>query len=496
MKFSLIKEPLNTHHIIHPSTTRIKESPSDTTNIPRIINYLKESSPEDLKREKINKNDFNFFSSHNRKHSDDKIKINKTFYDINNLTINHNINLTNLNLYFLYNSENPKKTKKEKKIKKQNLNTINNKKDNKKDNKKEPLDTIRKKIFLDRKNHPNDKNVNNRFLIKYLIKRANTKSPVNNKALSTIQKNNQNKNGLTLVNETNKENIQKNNSKNIPKGKLILSEFTIINQIGKGTFGKIFSVKWKKNNKIYVLKKEIFKDLQFVEKRNKIIKIITDFIDKTKHKGIIQIYSTLCEKNKDNYNYYELMELGEQDWEKEINSRRDKDLYYTEKELLNIAYQLVSTLSLLQKNHITHRDIKPQNILIVNGKYKLCDFGEIRIMEREGLVVQRIRGSELYMSPILFFGLRDNLIQVKHNTYKSDVFSLGMCLLFAATMYFNCPDQIREMTDMNTIDLILNRYLRERYSNKFISLVYLMLQIEEQLRPDFIQLEEKLKNLL
>ena len=117
-------------------------------------------------------------------------------------------------------------------------------------------------------------------------------------------------------------------------------------------------------------------------------------------------------------------------------------------------------------------------------------------MEKEGLVVQRIRGSELYMSPILFFGLRKNLKQVKHNTYKSDVFSLGMCLIFAATMYFNCPDQIREMTDMNTINAILNSYLRERYSNKFISIVYLMLQIEEQLRPDFIQLEEKFNNLL
>ena len=54
---------------------------------------------------------------------------------------------------------------------------------------------------------------------------------------------------------------------------------------------------------------------------------------------VFKIYSNFSEKNKDNYNYYELMELGEKDWEKEINSRR--------------------TLSLLQKNHITHRDIKP-----------------------------------------------------------------------------------------------------------------------------------------
>ena len=215
-----------------------------------------------------------------------------------------------------------------------------------------------------------------------------------------------------------------------------------------------------------------------------------------KNNGIIQIYSNLCHKNKGDYIYYELMELGEKDWEQEVNSRRDNDLYYTESQLFNIASQLIKTLALLQKTHITHRDIKPQNILIVKGNYKLCDFGEIRIMEREGIVVQRIRGSELYMSPILFFGLRANMIQVKHNTYKSDVFSLGMCLLYAATLYFNCTDEIREMTDMNLINQILNKYLSERYSNKFISLIYLMLQVEEELRPDFIQLEEKLNNLL
>ena len=98
------------------------------------------------------------------------------------------------------------------------------------------------------------------------------------------------------------------------------------------------------------------------------------------------------------------------------------------------------------------------------------------------------------MSPILFYGLRNNLIQVKHNTYKSDVFSLGMCLLYAATMDFNSTDEIREMTNMDQIKNTLNNYLSDKYSNNFISLLYLMLQIEEYLRPDFIQLEEKLIN--
>ena len=114
-----------------------------------------------------------------------------------------------------------------------------------------------------------------------------------------------------------------------------------------------------------------------------------------------------------------------------------------------------------EKLNITHRDIKPQNILIFNGRYKLCDFGEIRVLKRDGLIVQRIRGSELYMSPILFYGLRNKLLQVRHNTYKSDVFSLGMCLFFAAGLSYRGPVEIREVSDMKQKEFILNKNVKD-----------------------------------
>ena len=366
--------------------------------------------------------------------------------------------------------------------------------------KKEPEDSTRKNNF-ESKNHPRDNvysikenNTKKKYhSIKYSIKRNQTKSPNKNKQSERKHKHKRKKDNSPF---SLKEKVAKDSNRNEPKGTLNLSEFTVINQIGKGTFGNIYTVQWKKNSKVYVLKKEVFNDVEFVEKRKNVIKIILNFLDKTKNKGLIEIYSNLFEKNKEQYNYYELMELGDRDLDQEINLRRQNDSYYTEKELVDMASQLIKTLSLMQKNHITHRDIKPQNILVVKDKYKLCDFGEIRIMERkEGIVVQRIRGSELYMSPILFYGLRNNMIQVKHNTYKSDVFSLGMCLLYAATMYFNCTDEIREMIDMNKINQVLKKYLGQRYSHKIIDLLYLMLQVEEQYRPDFIKLEEKLKSL-
>ena len=187
------------------------------------------------------------------------------------------------------------------------------------------------------------------------------------------------------------------------------------------------------------------------------------------------------------------MEKAERDWDQEINVRSQYNLYYKESELLNILTQLISILVLLQKNHITHRDIKPQNILIINGKYKLCDFGEIRVLKRSGLIVQRVRGSELYMSPILFQGLHSHLIQVKHITYKSDVFSLGMCFFYAASLTYKGVDSIRELMYMDKIKEILFKFLERKYSEKFITLILLMLEINEEKRPDFIELENYVK---
>ena len=199
-----------------------------------------------------------------------------------------------------------------------------------------------------------------------------------------------------------------------PTGVLNLEEFQLAEQLGKGTFGKIFCVKWNKNNKLYALKKEILTDLDSINRRRNSSKIIQNFIKNTKSKGMINLYSTLLIKNNINseYQYYELMEKAERDWDQEINLRSHFGINYKEEEIIDIMKQLIHTLALLQKNHITHRDIKPQNILVVNGKYKLCDYGEIRLLKRDGFIVQRVRGSELYMSPILFYGLHPVMISL------------------------------------------------------------------------------------
>ena len=82
----------------------------------------------------------------------------------------------------------------------------------------------------------------------------------------------------------------------------------------------------------------------------------------------------------------------------------------------------------MQRNNVAHRDIKPQNIFIYdNSKYSLADFDEITKIEHKKEL--KVTGTELFMSPLLHNALREGATYIKHNAYKSDVFSLGLCLI-------------------------------------------------------------------
>ena len=268
-----------------------------------------------------------------------------------------------------------------------------------------------------------------------------------------------------------------------------LNEFVILKQIGKGSEGIVYAVQWKKNNKKYAMKKSEIQSLETIKDMQKEIILIKNYIESTGNDGILKTFGTLCIRSSAYFKFYEIMELADRDWDNEVRRRYQSHLYYQEYELMEILRRLIKNFSSLQLNHITHRDIKPQNIMIINGTFKICDFGNAKILKKQGVIVQRIRGSELFMSPIVFKGYHSGVIQIKHNTFKSDVFSLGMCIFFAACLSYDGPISIREIYDMKTIKKVLNKFLGIRYSPNFINILLTMLQVEEKKRPDFNQLE-------
>ena len=330
----------------------------------------------------------------------------------------------------------------------------------------------------------------NNYPTKFIINEINSNKIFTKKEIQTKNKN-------YNINERQNRFKQYDMNSYEPADTFNTGEFILVNQIGEGSFGKIYCVQWMKNNQLYAMKKLDLKRLEELKEIQEKVKMVKDLYRKTNHIGFIRIFGDkavpLFSGNLV-YNYYIIMELAERDWEKEIQIRLLNQKYYTEYELLQITIQLIKTLSLMQKYNVSHRDIKPQNILIKNGLYKICDFGEARIVEGTGILVQQVRGSQLFMSPILFYAYNHGILQVIHNTYKSDVFSLGMCILLAAYLSGYILYDIRELVDIQAISKIIHNKLKERYSTNFLNLIIKMLQIDENLRMDFIQLEGYILN--
>ena len=290
--------------------------------------------------------------------------------------------------------------------------------------------------------------------------------------------------------------IQTKIKKILSKGKLPIfniDNYKIEKQIGEGSFGHIYQVMNKKNYIKYAMKKIIANNLTSLET----FQTEFEIVHQNNHQNILDILG-ICIRCLDQTTFvlYVLMDLALYDWDFEIESRKKQKKYYTEKELISILKQISSALVYLQKvKRIAHRDIKPENILVFNdGVYKLGDFGEAKITRlRRNNARSTIRGTEMYMSPALFKALQDNKDDIKHDIYKSDVFSLGYCFVFAAVLDFKILEDIRILNNDFKVQKILQRILFLRYSKEFIELLFKMICINEEDRIDFIGLEKLLQ---
>ena len=105
-----------------------------------------------------------------------------------------------------------------------------------------------------------------------------------------------------------------------------------------------------------------------------------------------------------------------------------------------------------------------------------------------------LRGTELYMSPLLYNGLHENKDDVRHNPFKSDVFSLGYCFIYAASLNLNIIYKIRDINSNIILKKILMKEFDGRYSEKFVDLILKMITFNEDKRVDFTELENILKD--
>ena len=273
------------------------------------------------------------------------------------------------------------------------------------------------------------------------------------------------------------------------------NNISYIRPIGQGSYGVIYLVE-DKNTKIqYALKSILCNDLEQILKHKKEFELSYSL----SHYNFIKIYKSLFKYlDMTTYMLYILMEKGESDWSTEIEKRAKLNNFYTEKELINILKQLVGVLKYFQNNNIAHRDIKPQNILIFkNSVYKITDLGEAKDAKKN-IQLATLKGSQNFMSPTLFlaFKYNGNNTKVVHNIFKSDVFSLGYCFLYAMNLNMKLIQNLREENNMkNVINVVKKFGLDKKYSEKFMNIIYNMIQIDEDKRLDFVELFDEINKI-
>ena len=276
---------------------------------------------------------------------------------------------------------------------------------------------------------------------------------------------------------------------------LNMNELKIMNMIGKGSYGNIYQVEEVKTNQKLAMKKLIADGPDELQKFKNNIALYNSFnlLGKNSNKNILPYFKYLIKKlDITTYSIYITMPLAECDWHKLIT---DKKNIQSEKVLHKFLKCLAIAGSFLQKSNVAHRDIKPQNVLITKqNEIFLTDFDEA-INVKAAVGIYEIRGSEAYMSPILEKNLILGQKKVKHNVFKSDVYSLGLSFVYAMTKNLEILPKIKKCEDdkVNEKLLIDNIIKGGKYSDDFIKTIMKMVAYEEKNRFDFHELAELFK---
>ena len=211
------------------------------------------------------------------------------------------------------------------------------------------------------------------------------------------------------------------------------------------------------------------------------------------HPGIIRVFRSYISEDETGFILETELEWGGTDLEDVTALKSRQKTSWSQIECGQLLESMVSALVYAQKLGICHRDIKPMNIFQnpATSEYKLGDFGCAK-SANDLAACHSIAGTPLFLSPLLrtaYFaqisGREDPT--VTHDPYKSDVYSLGLTIVYLlkgkAMDYFNRPEET--LSEIGKLEV----------GNGLKEVLKAMLEPKEEQRPSFIQVEEMWKQL-
>ncbi|MBO5096533.1 MAG: Stk1 family PASTA domain-containing Ser/Thr kinase [Bacilli bacterium] len=200
----------------------------------------------------------------------------------------------------------------------------------------------------------------------------------------------------------------------IMKGQKISDRYQIIKSIGEGGMANVYlayDTILDRNVAVKVLRGDLSSDEKFVRRFQREALSASSL----NHPNIVEVYDV----GDDNGQYYIVMEYIEGKHLKELIKKRG---HLTITEVVDIMLQITDGMSIAHDSYIIHRDIKPQNIMILeNGLVKITDFGIAMAMNATQLTqTNSVMGSVHYLPPEQANG--------KGATLQSDIYSMGILM--------------------------------------------------------------------
>lgn len=196
-------------------------------------------------------------------------------------------------------------------------------------------------------------------------------------------------------------------------GTYLQGRYEILEKIGSGGMSVVYKAKCHTLNRlvaIKVLKEEFASDENFVSK----FKMEAQAAARLSHPNIVNVYDVVDEENL----HYIVMELIEGIT---LKSYIEKKELLDSKEAIGITIQVAQGIAAAHEQHIIHRDIKPQNMIISkDGKVKVADFGIARAVSSQTVNSSAAVGSVHYISPEQARG--------GYCDERSDIYSFGITL--------------------------------------------------------------------
>lgn len=200
----------------------------------------------------------------------------------------------------------------------------------------------------------------------------------------------------------------------IMKGQKISDRYQIIKSIGEGGMANVYlayDTILDRNVAVKVLRGDLSNDEKFVRRFQREALAASSLT----HPNIVEVYDV----GEDNGEYYIVMEYIEGKHLKNLLKKRGK---LTLSEAVDIMLQITDGMAAAHDSYIIHRDIKPQNIMILeNGLVKITDFGIAMAMNATQLTqTNSVMGSVHYLPPEQASG--------QGSTLQSDIYSMGIVM--------------------------------------------------------------------